>query len=142
MVICNTKDANSIDFLCDLGIIVMEQKYLEGGIKMAVSSIRLDDHVKKETARIADKLGMSVNSVIEILLRKFIRDKGFVEPLRLDDELEKPYLDMSPREMELDLQRAVHNRSVEDQDAFETLFDDTGRMYRRYDDGRVEYVLD
>ena len=99
MVTCNTKDANSIDFLCDLGIIVMEQKYLEGGIKMAVSSIRLDD------------------------------------------ELEKPYLDMSPREMELDMQRAVHNRSVEDQDAFVTLFDDTGRMYRRYDDGRVEYVL-
>lgn len=108
---------------------------------MSVSSVRIDDAVKNETVRIADKLGLSFNAVIEICLKQFNRNKGFSEPLRLDDELEKSYFNMSPREVESALQQAVINREMTDDDAFVTLFDNNGKMYRRYDDGRVEYVL-
>ena len=55
---------------------------------------------------------------------------------RLGDKPEKTYLEMSPQEMELDMQQAVINHDVADQDAFVTLFDDAGRMYRHYEDGR------
>ena len=108
---------------------------------MSVSSIRIDDAVKNETVRIADKLGLSFNAVIEICLKQFNRNKGFSEPLRLEDELEKSYFNMSPREVESAMQQAVLNREIKDDDAFVTLFDNNGKMYRHYDDGRVEYVL-
>ena len=54
---------------------------------MSVSSFRIDDAVKNETVRIADKLGLSFDDVIEICLKQFNRNKGFSEPLRLEDEL-------------------------------------------------------
>jgi len=108
---------------------------------MSVSSIRIDDAVKKETVRIADKLGLSFNAVIEISLRQFNRNKGFSEPLRLDEELPKTYMQISPKEMEQAMQDAVQTRNTVDPDAFVTMLDESGRPYRKYDDGRVEYVL-
>ncbi len=109
---------------------------------MSVSSIRIDDSVKKETVRIAEKLGLSFNAVIDISLRQFNRNRGFAEPLQLADEDEKNYMEMTPKELERAMQEAVLNRDIADPDAFVTMFDDSGRMIRRYDDGRVEYVLD
>ena len=50
----------------------------------------------------------------------------------------KSYFNMSPRESESVMQQAVRNQ--EKDYSFVTLFDNEGRMYRRYDDGRVEYV--
>ena len=108
---------------------------------MSVSSIRIDDAVKNETVRIANKLGLSFNSVIDISLRQFNRNKGFSEPLRLYDELSKSYMQMTPKEMEQSLQEAVRTRDTKDTDAFVTMLDESGRPYRQYDDGRVEYVL-
>ena len=72
---------------------------------MAVSSIRIDDDVKKETVRIAEKLGLSFNTVIDISLRQFNRNKGFSEPLRLQEELPKSYMEMSAEEMDRAVQR-------------------------------------
>ena len=108
---------------------------------MSVSSIRIDDSVKNETVRIANRLGLTFNAVIDISLRQFNRNRGFAEPLCLDDETDKTYMEMSPREIEGILQEAVLSRDVPDTDAFVTMFDESGRLYRQYDDGRVEYVL-
>lgn len=108
---------------------------------MSVSSIRIDDSVKNETVRIANKLGLSFNAVIDISLRQFNRNKGFAEPLCLDDETDKTYMEMSPREMESIMREAVLTREEPDTDAFVTMFDESGRIYRQYDDGRIEYVL-
>lgn len=109
---------------------------------MSVSSIRIDDSVKNETVRIADRLGLSFNAVIEISLRQFNRNKGFSEPLRLDDETEKTFMEMTPREAETAMRHSVRERNTADPAAFVTMFDESGRLYRQYDDGRVEYVLD
>lgn len=109
---------------------------------MSVSSIRIDDSVKNETVQIAEKLGLSFNAVIDISLRQFNRNRGFAEPLQLADEDEKNYMEMTPKELERAMQEAVLNRDIADPDAFVTMFDGSGRMIRRYDDGRVEYVLD
>ncbi|MBR6090926.1 MAG: type II toxin-antitoxin system RelB/DinJ family antitoxin [Anaerolineaceae bacterium] len=108
---------------------------------MSVSSIRIDDSVKNETVRIANRLGLTFNAVIDISLRQFNRNKGFAEPLCLDDETDKTYMEMSPREMESVMQETVLTRDKPDTDAFVTMFDESGRVYRQYDDGRVEYVL-
>ena len=107
---------------------------------MSVTSIRIDDNVKKETVRIADQLGLSFNAVIDISLRQFNRNKGFAEPLCLAEET-KNYMDMTPKETENTIQDMVQKRSESDPDAFTTMFDESGRLCRRYDDGRVEYVL-
>ena len=109
---------------------------------MSVSSIRIDDAVKNETVRIADKLGLSFNAVIDISLRQFNRNRGFAEPLQLTDEDNKNYMEMTPKELEKAMQEAVMNRDPADPDAFVTMFDDAGRLIRQYDDGRMEYVLD
>ena len=108
---------------------------------MSVSSIRIDDSVKNETVRIANRLGLTFNAVIDISLRQFNRNRGFAEPLCLVDETEKNYMEMSPREIENVIQEAVQTRDEPDADAFVTMFDESGRLYRQYDDGRVEYVL-
>ena len=108
---------------------------------MSVSSIRIDDTVKDETVRIAERLGLSFNAVVEISLRQFNRNKGFNEPLRLDDELAKSYMEMTPKEMEHAMQEAVRTRDIPDKDAFVTMLDESGRPYRKYEDGRAEYVL-
>ena len=50
-------------------------------------------------------------------------------------------MEMSPREIENVMQEAVQTRDEPDADAFVTMFDESGRLYRQYDDGRVEYVL-
>ena len=108
---------------------------------MSVSSIRIDDAVKNETVRIAEKLGLSFNAVVEISLRQFNRNKGFSEPLRLYDEMSTTYMQMTPKEREHAMQESVRLRDTEDPDAFVTMLDASGRPYRKYDDGRVEYVL-
>ena len=108
---------------------------------MSVSSIRIDDSVKNETVRIASRLGLTFNAVVEISLRQFNRNKGFSEPLRLEDEAAKTYMEMTPQEAERAMQLAVRERDEIDKDAFVTAFDDDGRLCRYYEDGRVEYVL-
>ena len=70
-----------------------------------------------------------------------IQDKGFAEPLRLNEELPNSYMQMSPGEMERAMQEAVQLRDAADPDAFVTMLDESGRPCRKYDDGRVEYVL-
>lgn len=108
---------------------------------MSVSSIRIDDSVKNETVRIANRLGLTFNAVIDISLRQFNRNRGFAEPLCLTDETDKTYMEMSPGEIESVMREAVLTRDETDADAFVSMFDESGRLYRQYDDGRVEYVL-
>ena len=43
---------------------------------MTPTTIRIDDGTKKQAKRIADKLGLSFNSVVNSLLKKFIREGG------------------------------------------------------------------
>lgn len=108
---------------------------------MSVQSIRIDDSVKNETVRIANLLGLSFNAVVEISLRQFNRNKGFSEPLRLEEEPVKSYLEMTPEETEAAMQQAIREKSAEDPDLFVTQFDEDGNLCRKYPDGRVEYVL-
>ena len=68
-----------------------------------------------------------------ISLRQFNSSTDSSEPLKIDDEAVKTYMEMSPRELEHAIQQAVN--------AFVTVFDENGRLCRHYDDGRVEYVL-
>ena len=44
---------------------------------MATNTIRLSDGVKEETCRIAGQMGLTFNSVVNILLKKFNETKGF-----------------------------------------------------------------
>ena len=91
---------------------------------MSVSSICVDDSVKNETVRIANRLGITFNAVIDISLRQFNRNRGFVEPLCPVDEADKTDMDMSPREIENIMQEAVQTRDEPDADAFVMMFDE------------------
>ena len=50
---------------------------------MATNTIRLSDGVKEETCRIAGQMGLTFNSVVNILLKKFNETKGFPFPVVL-----------------------------------------------------------
>jgi predicted GNAT superfamily acetyltransferase len=78
---------------------------------------------------------------VAISLRQFNSSTDSSEPLKIDDEAVKTYMEMSPRELEHAIQQAVYARDVADPNAFVTVFDENGRLCRHYDDGRVEYVL-
>ena len=91
---------------------------------MSVSSICVDDSVKNETVRIANRLGITFNAVIDISLRQFNRNRGFAEPLCPVDEADKTDMDMSPREIENIMQEAVQTRDEPDADAFVMMFDE------------------
>lgn len=44
---------------------------------MAVISARIDDEVKKEAEEIANSIGLSLSTVINIFLNRFIAEEGF-----------------------------------------------------------------
>ena len=44
---------------------------------MAVISARVNDHTKQEAERIADQIGLSLSSVINVFLNKFVAEQGF-----------------------------------------------------------------
>lgn len=110
---------------------------------MATNSIRVEDSVKNETIRIASRMGLSFNAVVNVLLRKFNEEQGF--SFYLDRAEQKPatVFDMSSEEFEAACQRAVAERDANPTMDYVTRLDaDSGHIYRKYADGRVEYELD
>ncbi|MBO6267424.1 MAG: type II toxin-antitoxin system RelB/DinJ family antitoxin [Synergistaceae bacterium] len=78
---------------------------------MATSTIRLDDGVREETTRIAAKMGLSFNAVINIMARKFNAEQGFPFPVRLETA-EKTVFDLSSDEFEQTCRWAVAEREA------------------------------
>ena len=78
---------------------------------MATNTIRVDDSVRDETARIAAELGLTFNGVVNILLRKFNATKGFPFPVQLEPVRKPSVFDMSGEEFEQACQQAVQNRN-------------------------------
>lgn len=106
------------------------------------STIRIDKDVKEEATRIASQLGISFNMVVNILLRRFNADKGFAFPVRLPDLQSKDVFDMSSAEFEQACNAAVKERVANPQMDYVTQIDeDSGRLIKKYSDGRVEYVV-
>ena len=110
---------------------------------MSTNSIRVDERTKAETVRIAKEMGLSFNAVVNILLRKFNTEKGFPFPVKLEPKRPVSVFDMSSEEFELACREAVSTRDAVPVAEYTTLLDDeTGKLMRKYADGRVEYVLD
>lgn len=106
------------------------------------STYRADKQIKDEATQIATQLGMSINTVINILLRQFVEHRGFVLPVRLSPEREKTVMDMSSAEFEAACREAVAKRSANPQMDYVTRLDkDTGQIIKEFKDGRVEYVI-
>lgn len=109
---------------------------------MTTSTIYLDDGVCEETTRIAAELGLSFNAVMNILARKFIAERGFPFPVRLETA-DKTVFDWSPDEFDLACKNAVAGRDSTPVGDYVTRFDpETEKIMKVYHDGRVEYVLD
>ena len=109
---------------------------------MATSTIRLDDGVREETARIASELGLTFNAVMNILARKFNAEKGFPFPVRLETA-QKTVFDMSSDEFETACKDAVAKRDgYSAADYVARLDKESGLIAKVYADGRTEYVLD
>ena len=108
---------------------------------MSTSTIRIDDGIKEETTRIAARLGLTFNGVVNILLRKFNEEKGFPFAVRLEDKPGKSVFDMDSAEFEGLCREAVANREDNPSPPFVMNIDGEGRVYKRYGDGRTEYVL-
>ena len=109
---------------------------------MATNTIRLSDGVKEETCRIAGQMGLTFNSVVNILLKKFNETKGFPFPVVLENE-QKSVFDMSTEEFMVLCRQAVEERDVVPQMEYVTTIDeDTGLLVKKYWDGRVEYVIE
>mgnify|MGYP002623525427 CR=1 FL=1 len=106
---------------------------------MATNSIRIDDSVKEETTLIASQLGLTFNGVVNILLRKFNAEKGFPFELKLQEN--KTVFDMDSAEFERRCREAVRNREDVPSFPYTTRIDDNGRVYKQYEDGRVEYIV-
>lgn len=108
---------------------------------MAISTVRLDDGVKEETSRIADKLGLTFNSVVNIMLMRFNEEKGFPFPVKLD-EGQKNVFDLTSTEFEDACRKAVSEREPVPSMDYVTEVDDSGLIVKKYKDGRVEYVAE
>ena len=110
---------------------------------MATSTIRIDDGVREETSRIAAQLGLTFNGVVNIMLRKFNATQGFPFDVRIEELREASVFDMTSLEFENACREAVAAREDYAQAEYVTRFDrETGRIVKKYRDGRVEYVLD
>lgn len=48
---------------------------------MATISTRIDDDVKTDAERIADQIGISLSTAINIFLKQFVADRGFSFPV-------------------------------------------------------------
>ena len=108
---------------------------------MSTSTIRLDDEVREETTRIASEMGLTFNAVMNIMARKFIAEKGFPFPVKLETA-QKTVFDMSSDEFENACQDAVARRNEPGNMDYVTRLDkESGMITKVYDDGRVEYVL-
>ena len=109
---------------------------------MSTSTIRLDDGVREETTRIASEMGLTFNSVMNILARKFNAEKGFPFPVKLETA-QKTVFDMSSDEFEEACQAAVAQREDYTTMDYVTRLDkESGMLTKVYADGRVEYVLE
>lgn len=101
-----------------------------------------DLNIKNEAAQIAAQLGMSLDAVINILLRQFVENKGFALPVRLNDvKLGPTAIDMSSAELEAACREAVTNREANPQLDYVTKLDEDGRIIKEYRDGMAEYVI-
>lgn len=110
---------------------------------MATNTIRIDDGVKEETSRIASQMGLTFNAVVNIMLRKFNAEKGFPFPVKLEVSPEKTVFDMTSDEFNAACKQAVAERSGNPSAEYTLDIDDeTGKIVKRFKDGRIEYVLD
>lgn len=110
---------------------------------MATNTIRIDDGVRDETVRIAGEMGLSFNAVVNILLRKFNATQGFPFPVRLEPAANATVFDMNSEDFIAACKEAVANREAHPTAEYVSRIDqDTGKIYKQYADGRVEYVLD
>ncbi len=108
---------------------------------MSTTSIRMDDEVREETTRIASELGLSFNAVINILARKFNAEKGFFFPVRLEKP-EESVFELDSEEFLRACKKAVAQRDSLPAMPYVTRIDEeTGKLTKVYEDGRVEYVL-
>lgn len=51
-------------------------------------TVRLDETLQKEAAEIASGLGMSFSVAVSIMVRKFVAEKGFPFPVKMEDTSE------------------------------------------------------
>ena len=92
-------------------------------------------------------MGLSLSAVMNVLLRQFANDKGFavaprVAPSEKPTEGPKTFFDMTPAEIEAVCKKAVAEREGNPTMDYVTLLDEkSGRIIKKYKDGRVEYVL-
>lgn len=65
---------------------------------MATVSARVDDNVKYDAEQVADSIGLSLSTVINVFLKRFVADKGFpfnvvmTEKMQVMNQFEKDRL--------------------------------------------------
>ena len=108
---------------------------------MSTQSIRLDNETKEQATVIAAELGLTFNSVVNILVRQFNRDRGFSFPIRVSTD-ENDAFTMTRQELEVAAKAAVLADNANPAVDYVTLIDEeTGSLIKKYWDGRVEHVL-
>lgn len=114
---------------------------------LSSTTLRLDSDVKKDASEIAAEMGLSLSAVMNVLLRQFTQDKGFAVAPRVASRAKttegpKTFFDMTPAEIEAACKKAVAEREGNPTMDYVTLLDEeSGRIIKKYKDGRVEYVL-
>lgn len=69
---------------------------------MATVSARIDDQLKADAERVADSIGLSLSSAINIFLKRFAADGGFPFPVTAVEEKPSAALrDVSALEMQI-----------------------------------------
>lgn len=110
---------------------------------MATNTVRLDDGVKEEAAAIANQMGLTFNSVVNILLRKFNAEKGFPFPVKLEQSEPRSVFDMNSDEFLFACRKAVAEREKNPTHEYTAYIDaKTGKIVKAYANGKLEYELD
>lgn len=110
---------------------------------MGSITLRIDDNVKNKSLMIAQELGLSLNSVVNIFLREFNRREGFpfAVALNIASDQSLGVFSMSHEDIDCAIQDAVKNRDSVKEWEYVTRFDyATQKPYKLYKDGRKEYL--
>ena len=83
----------------------------KGECFMAVVSARIDDEVKKEAEEIAGSIGLSLSSVINIFLNRFIAEEGFPFSVTAPKK-EKTTALFDKKELEVIVKKAINQNAI------------------------------
>lgn len=108
---------------------------------MATFSVRMDDNVRNEANHIATSMGLTLNGIINVLVRHFNKEKGFSFEPRVEADTKPDLFKLETVDVNRLCEEAVQNRDDITGIEYTTMMDEDGNIFKQFKDGRVEYVL-